>query len=200
MTMQKWMKRSAWFMAGRVVILALVVGVSLAGCEPEPPAGPLVLNDFESQADLDRIAWRCRTTFRLTGIHRSHGHSGLLMTLYPDLYPGIRPFLPPERRDWRGYRYLALDVFNPGDEPLVLCYRIDDTKAPDYEDRVNGSFRLRPGENRLRLDLGRLRTSGTNRPLNLGQIWAVLFFQLSPPHPVTLGLDYIRLEPKAQGD
>ena len=198
--MKEWMKRSSWLIAGREVILALVAALALMGCEHKPPAAPLVLDDFESQADLDRIFWRCRTTFSLTGAYRSHGQSGGLMTLYPDPYPGLSLRLPPARRDWRAYRYLALDVFNPGNEPLVLCYRIDDTKYPDYEDRVNGRFRLCQGENRLRLDLARIQTSGTNRPLNLGRIRALIFFQVSPPSPISLGIDYVRLEPKAQGD
>ena len=116
------------------------------------------------------------------------------MTLYPDDYPGLHLLLTPRRQNWRGYRYVALDVINPGSEPLVLHYRIDDRQEPEYEDRVNGSFRLEPGENSLRLDLEQIRTSGTKRPLDLDRIWALMFFQVSPSKPLDLGLDYVRLE------
>jgi len=180
-----------WFGA----CLALLAVLSFWCCERQQgPSAPLILNDFEGQSDLEQIAWRCRTTFSLSEKYRSHGHSGLLMTLYPDDYPGLHLLLTPRLQQWRGYRYLALDVFNPGSDPLVLHYRIDDYKDPEYEDRVNGSFRLEPGENSLRLDLDLIRTSGAKRPLDMDRIWALMFFQVSPPKTLALGVDFVRLE------
>lgn len=119
------------------------------------------------------------------------------MTLYPDAYPGLHLILTPRLRQWQGYRYLALDVINPSSEALLLHYRIDDQKNPDYKDRVNGSFRLEPGKNKLHLDLEQVRTSGSKRPLKLNRIEALMFFQTSPPKPLALGVDYIRLEKEA---
>ena len=174
-------------------LLALLIFV-LAGCERHPPAQPLILNDFEDQADLTRIVWRCRTTFSLSDRYRTHGKSGLLLTMYPDPYPGMSLKLTPEERDWRGYRYLALEVINPGATPVALCYRIDDQANPDYQERVNGVFRLAPGVNHLRLELAALRTSGSRRPLLWRRVDKVLFFVVSPPAKVELGVDYLRLE------
>ncbi|MDD5759031.1 MAG: hypothetical protein PHI06_08095 [Desulfobulbaceae bacterium] len=174
--------------------LVLWAAASLWHCERPDAASPLILNDFEGQEDLQLIAWRCRTTFSLSERYRSHGHSGLLMTLYPDAYPGLRLLLTPGLRHWQGYRYLALDVINSGSESLLLHYRIDDQKDAEYGDRVNGSFHLEPGENHLRLNLEQIRTSGGKRPLKLDHIEAVMFFQTSPPKPLALGVDYIRLE------
>lgn len=176
-----------WF-----VLLPLLLQIA---CERPVPLEPLVLNDFESPADLERIAWRCRTTFSLTQEFSSHGHSGLWMTLYPDPYPGLSLFLTPEEKQWRGYRYLALEVFNPGNKPLSLAYRIDDRKNPDYADRVNGSFSLEPGLNRWRLDLSHMQTSGSKRELDLDRIDKLLFFLVAPSQPVELAVDNIRLEP-----
>jgi len=172
----------------------LSVALWLGACQRQGPNAPLTLNDFEGPEDLDQIAWRCRTTFRLSKEYRSHGQSGLEMTLYPDDYPGLRLLLSPQMRQWQGYGSLALDVFNPQGRELALHYRIDDSANPDYEDRANGSFRLQPGANHLRLDLGEIRTSGSKRPLHLNRIWALMFFQTSPTEPTVLGVDYIRLE------
>lgn len=183
-----------WQAWGILVGLALLVVLPLCGCERQSPAAPLVLNDFEGPADLESIAWRCRTTFSLSEQYRSHGQSGLLMTLYPDDYPGLRLLLTPRLRQWQGYRYLALDVVNPGRDPVELHYRIDDRQDPEYGDRANGSFRLAPGENHLRLDLYQIRTSGSQRPLDLDRVRTMIFFAVSPPKPFSLGLDYIRLE------
>jgi len=178
------------FVAG----LALLAALSLLGCQRQNSSAPLILNDFESQADLEQISWRCRTTFSLSEKYRSHGQSGLMMTLYPDDYPGLRPFLPPRLRQWQGYRFLALDVVNPENDPVKLHYRIDDRQTPEYEDRVNGTFLLEPGVNHLRLDLEQIRTSGSKRPLTLDRIYLLVFFQVSPTKPITLGIDYLRLE------
>lgn len=160
----------------------------------------MVLNDFESEEDLTRIAWRCKTTFALREEYRDHGRQGLLMTLYPDPYPGVRLLLTPAQRQWQGYRYLALAVFNPESEPMALHYRIDDRADPDYGDRVNGGFTLQPGENQLRLDLIATRTSQSNRPLELHHIQSLLFFLSAPVRPVAVGVDYIRLEKERAGD
>lgn len=175
--------------------LMVLLFLTLISCGRGMPTEPLVLNDFESLSDLERIAWRCRTTFALTKDNSSHGQSGVLMTVYPDLYPGLHLLLSPEERRWRRYRYLALEVFNPESEALALAYRIDDCANPDYADRVNGSFRLRPGLNRLRLDLSHMLTSETNRALNLDHIDNLLFFLVSPSRRVSLVVDYVRLEP-----
>lgn len=174
--------------------LVLLLALSFWHCERQPSPPILVLNDFEQQANLAQIAWRCRTTFSLSEKYRSHGKSGLLMTLYPDDYPGLHLLLTPRLQQWQGYRYLSLEVFNPNSETLSLHYRIDDHKNPDYEDRVNGSFRVVPGENRLRLNLEQASTSGSKRPLNRNRIEALMFFQTSPAKPLVLGVDYIRLE------
>lgn len=191
MDIRGWRAWAGGRIASGCVLLAVLL---LCGCQRQSPTAPLILNDFEGEADLEQIAWHCRTTFSLSGQYRSHGQSGLLMTLYPDLYPGLHLLLTPPMRQWRGYRYLALDVINPGSTPLALHYRIDDYQNPEYEDRINGSFPLQPGENRLRLDLEQLKTSGSKRPLNLDRIWALMFFQVSPAQPLVLGVDYVRLE------
>ncbi len=182
-------RKSVSGVSQRLLLLAILL---LAGCQRSPQT--LILNDFETPADLDRIVWRCRTTFSLSSRYRTHGKSGLLMTMYPDPYPGMSLKLTPEERDWRGYRYLALEVINPGATPVALCYRIDDQANPDYKERVNGVFRLAPGVNHLRLELAALRTSGSRRPLHWRRVDKVLFFVVSPPAKVELGVDYLRLE------
>lgn len=183
---------------GKMVIRAgfgLLLLWAVVSCERGIPSEVLVLNDFESSSDLERIAWRCRTTFALTKEYRSHGQSSLWMTLYPDDYPGLQILLATEERHWKRYRYLALEVANPERVTIALAYRIDDKPSPDYGDRINGSFLLEPGMNHLRLDLSQMQTSGTSRRVDLDHIDKLLFFLVAPPQPVSLAVDYVRLEP-----
>lgn len=193
--MERWSGERPRTRGGLACLLALTALVVSACRDGGTPPTPLVLNDFETPADLEAIVWRCRTTFARSEAYQTHGCFGLQMTCYPpDTYPGLRLRLPPSLHHWQGYRYLALDVINPDDAPLSLGYRIDDREHPDNGDWANGRLRLDPGINHLRLDLEGLRTSGSKRPLALERIQSVSFFHVSPPRPLTVGIDYIRLE------
>lgn len=183
------MRRRGWI--GFVTALAVL----LAACS-SPGPDRLRLNDFESEAALDALRWKCRTSYARSPLHATHGRSSLLLTMYPDEYPGVAFHLWGRRRDWSGYDRLALSVFNPQEQPLRWHYRIDDRQQPPYADRVNGTLELRPGMNHIALDLRALRTSGSRRPLDLGRIQALCFFLVSPPAPVRLYVDDVRLERK----
>jgi len=116
----------AWRAGARTGIAStclMLTTLLLCACERPRPAAPLILNDFETAADLEQIAWRCRTTFSLSELYRSHGQSALLMTLYPDAYPGLHLLLTPQMRQWRGYRYLALDITNPASTPVFYFFQ-----------------------------------------------------------------------------
>jgi hypothetical protein len=85
------------------------------GCSGALPA-ELVLNDFESDADLDRIHWGCRSLFSLSEKHATSGARSLEMKLFPAAYPGLA--LKLAENDWSRYGQVALDIFNPQDETL----------------------------------------------------------------------------------
>ena len=154
--------------------------------------GEQVLFDFESDAELDRIHWKCHTLFSLSGEHVSHGGRSLKLELYPSDYPGLTPML--EENDWRGYKALSFDVYNPEGKEIRLTVRIDDLEDyPDYGDRYTSSFRLQQGMNQVSIALDSLVTSGTDRKLDLGNIYRVLVFVVRPERKVVLYFDYIRL-------
>lgn len=155
-----------------------------------------MLFDFESDAELDRIHWKCHALYSLSGEFASHGAKSLKMELYPagypDEYPGLSPFL--KEKDWRGYRELRLDVYTPRDSAESLWVRIDDReKCPDYRDRYNKRFALRQGVNTIRIPLDALTTSGTERLLDRGKIARLLIFTVHPRKKVVLCIDAIRL-------
>jgi hypothetical protein len=152
----------------------------------------LVLFDFELDQDLDRVHWKCHTLLSLSDEHATHGMKSLRLELFPSPYPGLNPAL--DKKDWRGYSSLCLDLFNPDNEDRKIVIRIDDKEdANDYADRYNKSFLLRPGTNKIEIPLNSLITSSTNRALNLRKIYKYLIFMVSPVQKTVLYVDYIRL-------
>jgi hypothetical protein len=71
-------------------------------------------------------------------------------------------------RNWRGFEAIGFDAYNPESNDIALALIIDDQKDfPDYDDRYNQSFILKPGMNRLEIPFNNLVTSATRRKLDL---------------------------------
>ena len=163
----------------------------LASCSAEVPAERLLF-DFETDAELDQLHWKCYTLFSLSKEHVTHGTKSLRVELYPSDYPGLNPKL--EINDWRKFKALYFDVYSPENEEIKIHIRIDDQKEnPDYADRYNNQLILKPGQNRIRIPLGSLITSGTNRPLNLKKSQKLIIFMVRPQRRHILFIDHIRL-------
>jgi hypothetical protein len=143
--------------------------LGLLGCSGDSPK-ELVLFDFETDAELDHLHWQCFTLYSLSDEHISHGGRSLKLELYPSNWPGLTPKLAV--RDWRGFKAVRLDVYNPSLKDVQITVRIDDRKDyPDYADRYNKAFILLPGLNNLSIPLDKLVTSGTRRNLDLKKIY-----------------------------
>jgi hypothetical protein len=151
-----------------------------------------MLFDFETDADLDRIHWKCFTLLKLTKEHATHGSKSLQLELYPSDYPGLTPKL--DEMDWRGCKALSFDIYNPADSEKAIIIRIDDREDyPDYADRYNKKFILKPGQNDVSIPLDNLITTGSNRKLNLKRIYRLFIFMWNPPEKHVLYIDYLRL-------
>jgi len=156
------------------------------------PSKDLVLFDFESESVFDECHWKCHTLFSLSDNYAAHGQKSLKLALYPSAYPGLSPKL--KHHDWRGYKAFCVEVYNPSLETLTLVLRIDDKKdALEFSDRYNKRFKLLPGANSLKIPLESLKTSVTQRPLDLKNIYRFLVFMSHPDKKQVLYLDYFRL-------
>ena len=175
------------------VLLAGFILMVIVSCDSRPEFG----YDFETEADLDALFWKCRTFFTLTDEHVTSGQKCLKVEFFPDPgsqehYPGLRlgGFAP----DWTRHRELRVDIFNPGQTPLKLIVRIDDSKNPPYGDRYNGSILVRPGANQVVLKPWELVVSNKKRRLDPGNIQTVIFFLVNPGERHVLFFDNVRLE------
>jgi hypothetical protein len=172
-------------------VLILICLVFLAACTGKP-ASKRMLFDFESDKELDRIHWKCHTLLSLSEEHVTHGKRSLKLELYPSGYPGLVPMIADN--DWHAYKALCFDVYNPEQTELRITVRIDDYKDyPEYKDRYNKGFALKPGMNLVRISLDTLITSGTKRQLDLKNIYRFLFFMVNPKERHTIYVDNVRL-------
>ena len=175
--------------ASRFIIIILNIFLLLS-CHSNA-SRELVFFDFESDSQLDQFHWKCHTLFSISDEHASHGEKSLKLELFPSDYPGLTPML--KENDWRGFKALCFDIYNP-EEKQQISVRIDDRKDyPDYGERYNKSFILNQGMNQISIPLNTLVTSGTDRNLNLKNIYRLLIFTASPEKRVVLYINFIRL-------
>lgn len=172
-----------------MVILLCLLGVACSG-----PPGERVLFDFEADAELDSFHWKCHTLFTLSDQHATHGTKSLKLELFPSEYPGLAPMI--KDTNWSRHGTLRFDVYNPQEADISLSVRIDDKKDhPNYADRYNNSFVVKPGPNTITIPFDSLITSGAKRSLNLKMIYRLLIFMGQPKEKTTLYFDYMRLVP-----
>lgn len=153
-----------------------------------------LLSDFETPFEKDRWVGGARTT--VDHSVPGHGKASLRVDLNTSLYSGIGLVYFP--RNWKGYRFLHLDVLNPSPEEIEITCRIHDWRHEEgeqrYEDRFNKGFLLRPGWNGLKVDLSEVASAPISRKMDLGKIRVVGLFAKKLPAPRTIFVDYVRLE------
>ena len=169
-------------------LFVLLIVILLTSCQTRSP----FFYDFETEASLDALYWRCKTIFALSDKHVTSGQRCLKLELYPSPYPGIG--LSNFHPDWSGYNILKFDVYNNEKCPLRLTIHIDDTKDSSYYNRDNKIATLNPGSNHITIPLNSLVTPGANSNLNLSKIVKVALFLVQPEEKRTLYLDNLRLE------
>jgi hypothetical protein len=175
-------------LAGAVITICVCV---LLGCT-KPPTDELVLLDFENDEELEQLFWKCFTLYSISGEHATHGRKSLKLELFPSSWPGVTPKLSVH--DWRGFKAFGFDVYNPGESEIKINVRIDDRDDfPDYGNRYNHSFFLKPGLTRVEIPVEALITSGTQRILDLKRIYSVAIFLGHPKQKYILYLDAVRL-------
>jgi hypothetical protein len=168
--------------------------VCLAGalsCGKAIPREPMSFA-FETDGDLNRLRWHCKTLFSLSDEHATQGVHSLRMELYPSDFPRFEPAF--EIYDWSGYQSLCFDIYNPERATSTIFLRINDRNdSPPYYDCYVAQFDLKPGQNTINLPLATLFTRGTGRPLNLKSIYKFVIYMVKPARMHILYLDNLRI-------
>lgn len=176
-------------------ILIIIFSLSIClfqSCSKET-AADLVLYDFETDSDLDKLNWKCHSLFSISSNFSSLGSRSLQLELYPSKYPGLS--FKGLKKNWTSYTAISFDILNPQKKNIQLIVRIDDSsQILSFADRYNKGFDLLPGKNKIRIPFEDLMTSSGDRKLNLKRIEKMILFVIKPKEKIKLYIDTIRLE------
>ena len=128
---------------------------------------------------------------RMTAVeeHASNGKRALRLESHAPA-GNVQFKLADEDTNWSDYDTLAIDVFNPANEPVPVGGWIKDKPADTWDNRYNWERVLKPGFNCLRLSVGGMAfPSGNRRTLDPAHIST---FNLSV-NSQTVFIDNIRL-------
>jgi hypothetical protein len=125
--------------------------------------------------------------------HATHGRYALRMTV-PERQDGtLGAYLNDGAMDWRGYRQLTLDVFLESDSARGLLILLDDQLGAPRRERAVMNVELKPGQNRVAMDLPSLAFTVEGRPLTLDHIASMGLYVKSARPGDALYLDQLKL-------
>ena len=129
--------------------------------------------------------------------HATHGRYALRFSIPGDGGTAPGAFLYDEPMDWRGYRQITLDAFLEGESDRNLILRIDDRLWAGLADRAQVVVELKPGANRLALDLPSFYITPSGRTLDVSRIQGIgLYLDQARPGDA-LFLDHLTLSGRA---
>lgn len=151
-----------------------------------------MIDSFERPVDLGR--WKPEGgSLSQVEEHATHGRYAMRLTVEDpnERYPGL--LLADGRMDWRAHRRLAFDVYLEASGSRKLWVRLDDRMFPPFTDRAQTELDVKPGANRIVLDLPVFAVTPTGRPLDLDRIEAVGIFLDGAQPGDALFLDFMTL-------
>lgn len=128
----------------------------------------------------------------LTPLPEAYREKGDQDSVRLDFKPGTAPGLQLVETypDWRNRDVLAIDVTNPGPEPVTFVVRVHDARHDmSHEDRFNQPVEI-PAATRttIRISLEAVATAPANRRMDLGAVRDLMLFA---PQPLPVGEFYI---------
>jgi len=187
-------RRTARSMSALFLFVACLPLATALGDEALARARFPVLSDFETP--FERSRWEGDARYAPDSSIARSGKASLKVDMDTSLYSGVALVYFP--KNWKGHRFLVLDVYNPSPDVLEITCRIHDRRHEEgeqrYQDRFNRIFRLPLGWNEIRIDLGDVAKAPAGRTMDLGEIRVVGLFAMKLPQPRTMYLDNVRLE------
>lgn len=131
-------------------VIASCCTIFLSACSPQPVTA--VLFDFESDAELDRFGWKCRSRFEISEDYSHTGRSSLRFEFHPAEQVGFSTGDVP--RDWSRYSSFDFWVHNPSETTVSLHLQIN-RREPDgkFNHLIAETLEIPPGPRRVSVAL-----------------------------------------------
>ncbi len=154
------------------------------------------LANFDSEVELQ--LWQAygeangaQTHASLSTQGRTSGCCSLKVISVSGVWSGLR--YHAEGMDWRDYKRIALDVYNPG-EAFSLRFRLDDGRLQEgAAQRYEGALQIEPGMNLLSVDFSTISQAVSGKPFDFSRINVVLFYIARNDQSRLFYIDNIRL-------
>ncbi|KJS31570.1 MAG: hypothetical protein VR64_11020 [Desulfatitalea sp. BRH_c12] len=154
-----------------------------------------VLSDFETPFERDR--WSDRQDLHIDRHIKNQGAASLRIGLQPLIYSGARIGYFP--RDWRGFKVLSVDLYNPDSDPMRLTVRVNDKahnqRGYDFHDRFNRTYILEQGWHTIAIPIEDIRLAPRDRTMDLHDMSDFMVFTALLSGPRALYLDNLHLRP-----
>jgi len=154
-----------------------------------------VMCSFETPFEKDR--WIGPASLQIDGSIKKQGRNSL--KLIPTSKQQTKATLMYLVRDWRGFKYLELDVYNPKTD--MISFRLGVHDDVYYQngwrgnDRFIGHYNLDHGWNNLRIPMEKIRTAPEGREMQLAKIREITIWAWQNDQPSTLYIDMLKLSP-----
>lgn len=155
--------------------------LTFQGCQNSTAIESSVLFDFEKDADLDRIEFKCKTRFYLAGEYKKSGERSLKMEFYPTDLVG---FIGKDfSHDWRNAGAVNVWIYNPSNLPQTIYMEINGKR----ETLIKHVEKLQPGANDLSITLNKIDADELKKINNFA------FYLKHINHKTTLYFDRIEV-------
>jgi hypothetical protein len=141
-----------------------------------------VLFDFETDSDLNRFAWKCRSRFEISSDFSNTGKYSLRFQFHPASRIGFSTGDVPH--DWSAFKSLDFWVFNASGVKFPLEIQINRREGPSLVHII---------ERRIEIDSGPTKVSISLIPGDIGKIDGFYIFMREVPMRAELYFDTITL-------
>ena len=170
-------------------IIASLCAIIMSACTPQPVTA--VLFDFETDSDLDRFGWKCRSRFEISSDYSSTGKSSLRFEFHPTNRVGFSTGHVPH--DWSIYKSFDFWVYNPSGSPVTLHLQINRREADGkFNHLIAKAFEIAPGQNKVSIPLEAGQQSMGNQP-SLHKVDGFYIFMKDIPSVTILYFDAFEL-------
>ena len=149
-----------------------------------------VLFDFETDSDLNRFAWKCRSRFEISSEYSNTGKSSLRFEFHPAGRVGFSTGDVPH--DWSIYKSFDFWVYNPSGSQVPLHLQVNRREPSGILNHlVARVVEIAPGPNKVSIPLGAGEEPGVAEGHWQGR-WD-LYFHAGDFRPTVLYFDAILL-------